>query len=174
MVCNQCGYRNEDTANTCRSCGASLGAALTQEEAAKVVDELNRRYHENPLQATKFDKVSMWIFFASAVVFFVLGRLEYVKPGRGTLAAVLAVSAGVVARFPRIGWFFDSFKMRLWSTEQNPQPNNFWIVMRKVSYLLIFALAVSVFLYGLFATYPRESNFIISFSPEEDFGIRFE
>lgn len=169
MLCNQCGYRNEDTANACRSCGASLGDAPSKEEVAKTIDKLNRRYNEDPLVPTKFAKGFMWTCFASAVTFVFWGTLVLDKIGFGIVAAFFSLSAGLVARFPSFSWFFTKHKIEQISNASNPKPSDLWMFNHKLGYWLLFAFAIIILLFGLHATITNAINIPINTLPGTDF-----
>jgi hypothetical protein len=43
MICDSCGYKNDNNAKNCRGCGIALKPAMSREELSSMLDRLSDR-----------------------------------------------------------------------------------------------------------------------------------
>jgi len=150
MICDRCGYRNDDNAKNCSLCGAALEAKLSPEEQEKMLHRLSDR--SDILTPSPLENVLKWIFLASAPVFFVLSVLFFKEaaPQLGIIITIFSIFAGVSAGYPKFMWSLSKLRIIFITDTTDLTPSSFWSFGRKVSYWLFYGVAVGLFLFALF------------------------
>jgi ribosomal protein L40E len=148
MMCNRCGYKNDNSAKSCRSCSATLEAKPSEEQLEKTLNKLSDK-SSGDLMPSPLERILKWVFFASAPVFLVLGILLFEIRALGLFAAILSVFAGVGAGYPKFMWGMQRFRLQLMTDTGDLKPSGFWVFGRKIGYWVVYGMAVAVVLYAL-------------------------
>ena len=133
MICDKCGYSNQDFVNECSSCGAELEAhdAISDEEMEKLPEKLVNE--GEPLIASKLDKVMKWVCFALAPMVFITFIIFEMEIFISLFLATLLIWGGIMAGHPVVVWEFEKMRLNITVSEENITPTETWAFGRKLT-----------------------------------------
>lgn len=142
MICDSCGYKNDDHAKSCIVCGNVLKPQLSDEELSDMLNRMSDR--SDPLTASRLDKTIGLVFFAFALINLLLSIIFSAQPFVSAVATILAVVGGIVARYPQMIWKINMFRISVYANADDITPNDFWSLSRKVTYWILFVITIAL------------------------------
>lgn len=144
MVCDSCGYKNDNIAKNCRGCGIALKPAMSEEEVSSILDRLSDR--SDALTVSRLDRIIKWVLFSLAPVTLVFCLIFSNQRIFGVISAISMAVAGVLAGYPKAMWEWDKSSLNTLYNADDATPNDLWAIQRKIMYwgLIIFAIALVI------------------------------
>lgn len=161
MICESCGYRNQGDVKNCSGCGKTLAPKMSGEQSDAMLTKMVNRLSDNSdnLTPSPTDKVMKWVFFAAALILFVLMLIFTKQIGYALILAFFSIIGGINAGYPNFLWELE--KLRLSFSVNNSgdmTPSDFWSFGRKLSYWIILVMVVVFFVSFLSNTGDRVST----------------
>lgn len=140
MICDSCGYKNDDNAKSCIGCGTVLKPKMNDEELSYMLNRMSDR--SDTLTASRLDKMMGLVFFSLSLIILLVCLIFSDQPSIGVIAAILALVGGIVARYPKVIWEINKLRLSLYANADEITPTDFWSLSRKISYWILFVFAI--------------------------------
>ncbi len=142
MICDSCGYKNDDNAKSCMGCGAVLKPKMSDEELSYMLNRMSDR--SDTLTASYIDKMIGLVFFSLSPFILLVCLIFSAQPLIGVIAAILAIIGGIVARYPKVIWEINKLRISVYANADDITPTDFWSFSRKISYWILFVFMIAL------------------------------
>lgn len=149
MICESCGYRNKNSAKSCRGCGAALGPKMSDPEVSAMLNRLSDR--SDALTASPFEKGIGLVLFSLSLVNLLVCIFFSSHPASNVYAIFFSIFGGVIARYPEALWKMDTLRLRFYTHVDDLAPNDLWSFSRKVLYWVFFVFTIACTVFSLLA-----------------------
>jgi len=147
MICDSCGYKNDDYAKSCIGCGTVLKPKLSDEELSYMLNRMSDR--SDPLTASRFDKKIGLVFFSFSLIILLVCLIFSAQPFISAIATILAIVGGIVARYPKVIWEINKLRLSVYANADDITPTDFWSLSRKISYWILFVFTIALTIISL-------------------------
>ncbi len=142
MLCESCGFKNDDKNKTCISCGKIITTpVLSDEERRAKIDGLSDKY--DSFVTSKFDKIMKWVFFALAALMLVVNIIFKVHVFFIIVLLVVPIVMGIGVGYPKFMWK-QNMKHYKWVFDNADDliPSQFSYIMRRVGFCIYLVLII--------------------------------
>ena len=142
MICDSCGYKNDDKVKSCIGCGTVLKSKMSDEELSCMLNQMSDR--SDTLTASYLDKMIGLVFFSLSLTILLVCLIFSAQPSIGVIAAILAIVGGIVARYPKVIWEINKLRISVYANADDITPTDFWSLSRKISYWILFVFTITL------------------------------
>lgn len=142
MICDSCGYKNDDNVKSCIGCGTVLNPKMRDEELSYMLNQMSDR--SDTLTASYLDKIIGLVFFSLSLIILLVCLIFSAQPSIGVIATVLAIVGGIVARYPKVIWEINKLRISMYANADDITPTDFWSLSRKISYWILFVFTITL------------------------------
>ncbi len=142
MICDSCGYKNDDKVKSCIGCGTVLKSKMSDEELSCMLNQMSDR--SDTLTASYLDKMIGLVFFSLSLIILLVCLIFSAQPSIGVIAAILAIVGGIVARYPKVIWEINKLRISVYANADDITPTDFWSLSRKISYWILFVFTITL------------------------------
>lgn len=142
MICDSCGYKNDDNAKNCKGCGTALKPGMSDEELSCMLNRLSDR--SDALTASPLDKMIRLAFFSLSLINLLVCFIFSAQPLINIIAIIITIFGGVVAGYPKVIWEINKLRLSVYANADEITPTDFWSLSRKISYWILFFFTIAL------------------------------
>lgn len=142
MICDSCGYKNDDNVKSCLGCGTALKPKMSDKELSSMLNRMSDR--SDTLTASRLDKIMGLVFLSLSLIILLVCLIFSAQPLISVTAIILTIIGGIVARYPKVIWEINKLRLSVYANADDITPNEFWSLSRKISYWILFVLAIAL------------------------------